>query len=578
MINKIRSWSATLLSIMLVIITCSIAVDAKPKDSNKEVKNVILLIADRASVAHFTLSRWYNGGGPLPMDEWICGLLRTYSANTPLTDSAPAATAFATGFKSFTGFVGVLPETASMWSIDPQLRTNAETGFVGVLPVKASMWGVDPQQGTDAESRPLVTVLEASKLAGKATGIVVTCEINHTTPAAFSAHHIRRKIKDDEAVIEQQVYNDIDVVLASGAMFLKPEIRTDREDLMAVLQQKGYQFIRTREEMLGSKSGKLWGLFAEQNTSYDLDKTAEEPSLVEMTAKAIAILSRNKKGFFLMVEGAKIDWASHQNEPVGAISEVLAFNRAVKSAIDFARQDGNTAVIVAIDHGNGGLALGDESVIHMGTAGASVFIDPLKRAKHTAEGVEKALLATADLSADAISRFIREEYGLELSAAELERVQGYFSGRLKDQYGLAAIIGPMLSRTAHLHWTTTSHTGEDVPYAILHPRGYRPTGVIQNTAIAWYIDEILNLNLKEWNKILYLSAQRAFAEKGAVATVEETSPGNLVLVVKKGAQILRLPANKNLAEVNGQTKTLRSLIVFNGKAFFVPREALDLIK
>jgi alkaline phosphatase len=578
MINKIRNWSTVLLSIMLVIVTCSIAVDAKPKDDEKQVKNVIFLIADGANAAHFTLSRWYNGGGSLDMDEWICGLLRTYSANTPLTDSAPAATAFATGFKSYTGFVGVLPETASMLDIDPQLRTNAETGFVGVLPGQASMWGVDPKLDTDEESRPLVTVLEAAKLAGKATGIVSTSEINHTTPAAFSAHHIRRKIKDDESVIEQQVYNDIDVVLASGAIFLRPEIRTDREDLMAVLRQKSYQFVRTREEMLGSESSKLWGLFAEQNTSYDLDRTAEEPSLGEMTAKAIAILSRNQKGFFLMVEGAKIDWASHQNEPVAAITEVLAFNRAVKSAIDFARQDGNTAVIVAVDHGTGGIMIGDETVMRMGTAPASVFVDSLKRAKHTAEGVEKALLATADMSAGAISRFILEEYGLELSSAELEIVQGYFSGRLKDQYGLAAIIGPMLSRIAHLRWTTTSHTGEDVPYAIYHPRGYRLTGIIQNTAIAWYIDEILNLKLKEWNKILYLSAQKAFMEKGAITTVEEPSPGNLVLVVKKGAQILRLLANKNLAEVNGQTKTLHSLIVFNGKAFFVPREALDLIK
>jgi alkaline phosphatase len=551
-INKTRRGLQVFLSIVFLINIFNTVIDAETRGCEKRVKNVILLIADGAGVAHFTLSRWYNGGGPLAMDEWTCGLLRTYGANTPLTDSAPAATAFATGFKSFSGFVGVLPE-------------------------KASMWGIDPQQGADADSRPLVTVLEAAKLAGKATGIVVTCEVPHATPAAFSAHHIRRK--DFEAIIEQQVYNRIDVVLAGGAMYLEPQNRKDGEDLTAVLRQKGYQLVCTREEMLRVSSRRVWGLFAKQDIANDLDRTAEEPSLAEMTAKAIAILSRNKKGFFLMAEGSKIDWAAHDNEPVGVVSEVLAFNQAVQTAIDFARRDGDTAVIVVSDHGTGGLSIGDREVNSLAERpGLSVFIDPLQRARHTAEGVEKALLAAADLSTEAISTLVSKEYGLKLTAEELARVQDYFANRHKDQYGLAAIIGPILSRVAYLGWTTDGHTGEDVPFSIFHPRGYRLTGVVQNTAIAWYIDEILNLELRKWNKILYLPAQRAFTEKGALAIVEETSPGNPVLVVKKGVQILRLPANKDQADLNGRTIILRSLVVLNGKAFFVPREALDLIK
>lgn len=552
MINKIRRGLPVLLSIVFLLITFNPAVEAKPRCCEKQVKNVILLIADGAGVAHFTLSRWYNGSGLLAMDEWTCGLLRTYGANIPLTDSAPAATAFATGFKSF-------------------------TGFVGVLPAVAPMWGIDQQSGTDPESRPLVTVLEAARLAGKATGIAVTCEIPHATPAAFSAHYIRRN--NYETIIEQQVYNEIDVVLAGGAMYLKPQNRKDGEDLTAVLRQKGYQLVRTREEMLGALSGRVWGLFAEQDIACDLDRSAAEPGLAEMTAKAIALLRRNKKGFFLMVEGSKIDWAAHDNEPVGVVSEALAFNRAVQTAIAFTRQDGDTAVIVVSDHGCGGLSIGNREENSMEKRpGLSAFVDPLQRARHTAEGVEKMLLAAADMSADAISTLIRREYGLELTVEELAQVQGYFANRHEDQYGLAAIIGPILSRAAHLGWTTDGHTGEDVPLAIFHPRGYRLTGVVQNTAIAWYIDEILNLKLREWNKILYLSAQRAFAKKGASSTVEETQPGNLVLVIKKGAQVLRLPANKNQADLNGRTVILRSLIVHNGKAFFVPREALDLIK
>ena len=304
-----------------------------------------------------------------------------------------------------------------------------------------------------------------------------------------------------------------------------------------------------------------------------------EPSLAEMTAKAIALLRRNKKGFFLMVEGSKIDWAAHDNEPVGVVSEMLAFNRAVETAIAFARRDGNTAVIVVSDHGCGGLSIGDlEANALDERPGLAVFIDPLCRARHTAEGVEKMLLAATDLSAGAISTLILREYGLELTGEELARVQGYFAKRHDGQYGLAAIIGPILSRSAYLGWTTDGHTGEDVPLAIFHPRGYRLTGVVQNTAVAWYIDEILNLKLAEWNKRLYLSAANAFAQKGAIATIEEAQPGNLVLVVRKGKQVLRLPANKNQADLNGRAVVLRSLVVYNGKVFFVPREALDLIR
>ena len=546
-----RGWSVFAIVVSLFV-ACDTAVGAEPDAGAKGVKNVILLIADGTSVAHLTLSRWYNGGGPLAMDEWVCGLVRTYCANTPITDSAPAATAFATGFKSFSGCVSVLPQ-------------------------EASLWGVDRRLDTDDENRPLVTVLEAARLAGKATGIVATCEIPHATPAAFSAHQNRRK--DFEAIAEQQVYNGIDVVLAGGALYLEAQSRKDGEDLTTVLRRKGYQLVDTREKMLAASADRIWGLFAKEEMAYDLDRGATEPSLAEMTAKAISLLRRNEKGFFLMVEGSKIDWAAHDNEPVGVVSDVLAFDRAVAIALAFARQDTDTAVIVVSDHGCGGLSIGDLAANSLKKRpGLSAFIDPLRRARLTAEGVEKALLAAGDMSGEAIRAIVGREYGIELNQDELARVQTYFAQRRKNQFGLTAIIGPVLSRAAYLGWTTDGHTGEDVPFAIFHPRGYRPTGVIQNTAIAWYIDEIMNLNLREWNTVLYLPALQAFAAKGATTTIEEPTPENLVLTVRKGSHVLRLPANKNEADLNGRKVVLRSLVVHNGKAFFVSREVLDLIR
>ncbi len=103
----------------------------------------------------------------------------------------------------------------------------------------------------------------------------------------------------------------------------------------------------------------------------------DEPTLSEMTRTAISHLSKEKKGFFLMVEGSKVDWAAHQHDPVGMISEILSFDRAVGEALAFAKKDGNTIVVAVTDHGNSGLTIGntdlDGSYKHQSV---KRFIDP----------------------------------------------------------------------------------------------------------------------------------------------------------------------------------------------------------
>lgn len=128
-----------------------------------QIRNIIFLIPDGMSLDGVTLARWFQGGQPLAMDELACGLVRTYNADTPIPDSAPAATAFATGYKTNSPYIGVLPSTAGLWGVPP-----AKTPF-----------------------RPVASVLEAARIAGKATGLVTTCEIPHATPADFSAHALK---------------------------------------------------------------------------------------------------------------------------------------------------------------------------------------------------------------------------------------------------------------------------------------------------------------------------------------------------------------------------------------------------
>jgi len=305
--------------LIVLLLLFSISIFPAGAASAPAVKNVILLIPDGMSIGGTTLARWYKGGTPLAMDEMACGLVRTYSSDAAIADSAPAATAYASGFKSHTGYLGVLPDVANMPGLQPIPKGD--------------------------ERKPVATILEAAKLAGKATGLVATCEMPHATPAAFSSHYPDRNNYDD--ILEQQVYSGIDVVLGGGSQFLEAGARKDKEDLIKVIKDLGYDYVTTPESLHKSTSSKIWGMFAPKDLSYDFDRDpAKQPGLAEMTAKAIEVLSKDKDGFFLMVEGSKIDWAAHANDPVDVISDILAFDNAVKAALDFAKKDKQTVLLL----------------------------------------------------------------------------------------------------------------------------------------------------------------------------------------------------------------------------------------
>ena len=130
---------------------------------------------------------------------------------------------------------------------------------------------------------------------------------------------------------------------------------------MEVLQERGYQFIDSKEQMSAVTSGKVWGLFDDSHMQPDIDRrhfAAHEPSLAEMVAKAIEILSQDPDGFVLMVEGSQVDWAGHNNDPIYMVTDFLAFDDAVKVAADFAEADGRTAVMAYPDHNTGGMKIG----------------------------------------------------------------------------------------------------------------------------------------------------------------------------------------------------------------------------
>ncbi len=349
-------------------------------------KNVIVMIPDGCAASLQTVARWYKGA-PLAVDPLVVGSVTTYMANSVVTDSAPAATAIASGYKSTDKFIGIGPRAEDVLSVLP----------------------------TPPESlryKPLATVLEGARLKGKATGVVATSNISHATPAGFYAHVHDRGLAND--IMEHLVYQNVDVVLGGGRANLLPKAlggaRTDGEDLLAVVKQRGYTVVENKTQLAALSSGRVFGVFAADHMSPHIDRAEfapDQPSLAEMTAKAIELLSKDPDGFFLMVEGSQVDWAMHANDPIWAVTDFLAFDEAVQVARDFAATHGDTLLLAFPDHDTGGFSLGNyrtnSSYVKIKV---EEVVNPLKNMKITAEAVARKI--GADPTVDKVKSAVQE--------------------------------------------------------------------------------------------------------------------------------------------------------------------------
>ncbi|MFJ8236724.1 alkaline phosphatase [Ureibacillus sp. NPDC094379] len=524
--------------------------DAQAKDNKgknkEEVQNVIMLVMDGSSDDLSTLARWYKGE-ELALDSILTGGVKTYSAESAITDSGPAGTALGTGNKSNSGYVGVLPSLVTTPGVKPVAEKD--------------------------HFKPVANVLEGAKLEGKATGLISTSEIQHATPAGFSAHSPSRSNYND--IGEQQVYQNIDVVLGGGSEALN-KTRKDGENLEKVIKEKGYDFITNREELKSTKSNKIWGSFAPSAVAYDFDRATtkpNEPTIAEMTEKAINTLQKDKDGFFLMVEGSKIDWAAHANDPIGMISDFLAFDDAVKEALEFAEKDGNTMVIAVTDHGNSGITIGNKNTTSgYDTTPVSAYVDPLKKATMTVEG------AVSQLKEDKSNLVeVAGLYGLDnLSTEELAALQA------SDKKKIGTLMVQMLSERANIGFTTGGHTGEDVFLYSYGPA--KPTGLVENTDLAHTMAKAMGFDLNQLSNKIFINAEESFKKLGYTTRIDQTDKTNPVFVAEDNNKIVKIPENKNIVIVenkkSGKSKTheLNTVTVYNDRQFFISEDALKLAK
>ena len=303
-------------------------------------KNIILMIGDGMGITQITAGKIVKGRLNLEEFKHI-GLLMTHSQDALVTDSGAAGTALATGYKTYNTAISVA------------------------------------RDGT-----PLKTITEYAQEANKATGLVVSSSITHATPAVFSAHVDSRK--KYSVIAEQITSSGIDVLFGGGWEFFVANTtpgsnRADHKDLLSELA-KSMTVIQTAEEfeMLGDVDA-VAGLFYKKHPPMADERN---PGLPELTKKAIEILAKNKNGFFLMVEGSQIDWAGHDNNQDDVITEMIDFDDTIGIALDFAKKNPQTLVLVTSDHETGGFAIHDGSI-----KDKVVTESAFTRTHHTAEMV-----------------------------------------------------------------------------------------------------------------------------------------------------------------------------------------------
>ncbi|WP_144497371.1 alkaline phosphatase [Bacillus toyonensis] len=412
-------------------------VNAKEKESNTKIKNVIVLIGDGMGPSYMTAHRYMKDNPKTfemestAFDTYLVGTQKTYSEDEHenITDSASAATAMASGVKTYNAAISV-----------------------------------------DNDKTAVKTVLEQAKEQGKSTGLVATAPITHATPAAFGAHDIHRDNMDAIAndYFDEKVKgkHKVDVMLGGGR---KNFVREDR-NLTEEFKKSGYSYVTDREQLLQDKNDQILGLFALGELDKMIDRNDNTPSLEEMTQAAIERLNKNKNGFFLMVEGSQIDWAGHDNDIVGVMSEMEDFERAFKAAIEFAKRDKQTLVVATADHSTGGLSVGANDAYNF-------KVEPIKAAKRTPDFMANAIVKGASVEGT-LNTYI----DLPLTPEEIKAVQDVAPSKNVTQIDNA--IESIFNKRSITGWTTGGHTGEDVNVYVFGPGKYVFSGVQENTNIA----------------------------------------------------------------------------------------------
>jgi len=449
----------SLLVVMLLLSSTLVFADGsvQMEKQAQSPKNVIVMVGDGMGVGQIEIARLFEYGkeGRLFMQTLPhVALMQTYSANNIVTDSAAAGTAIATTYKTNNEMIGVKPN------------------------------------GEEVDS-----ILDLFQQSGKKVGVISTNTATDATPAAFTAS-VANRWSGQQEVARQMLANEYDVILGGGSAYFGPD-NQDGKDLVKEFEQKGYTFVSDKNELSKANGDKLLGLFNSSYMNYKLDReevNSQEPTLTEMTQKALEFLSKDKDGFFVMVEGARIDHASHSADITGIWKETIEFDDAVKCAVDWAKADGDTLVLVLADHETMGVS-----------AAEPMDIEALKQIEVSPEYMASKLVqdeATGDFTAKSVKEVFKTYANIDLTNEEVTQ----FNKAVKDNEGLVYSshkvdweMGSVIATKNHvgvassqvrLLSSTGGHTGNMVPVFAYGVGAEQFDGILDNTDVSKIIAKI----------------------------------------------------------------------------------------
>jgi alkaline phosphatase len=461
-----RDWlKATGLGGLAAILGSDRASAQESATSAKKVRGVVFMVSDGMSPGVLTLAeewsrltrkrgtRWWE----LINDRSVArGLMDNASANSLVTDSAAAATAWGGGRRVNNGAINVAPD--------------------------------------GREITPIAVVLKKQSKAR--IGLVTTATVTHATPAGFAASVSARK---DESVIAPQYLDRVDVILGGGSGYFDGKQRPDKRDLAADFTQAGYQIVSRRDELSAARGAKLLGTFTQGHLPFSIDRdhdselAARIPTLVEMTTAALSRFLAGDKPFLLQVEGARIDHAAHLNDIGGLLGDQLAFDDAVAAALAMTAGRDDILVVVTSDHGNS-----NPGLCGMGNsyAESTQRFERITRftASHERIFSEWGKLKPED--AAQLSMLIERHLQLALKNDEVEALASILGKRdvvewnhqLENPEGL---LGQLTGNHTGIGWNGTTHTSDYTLVSASGPQAERFNGIVKNTDVFGHLVEML---------------------------------------------------------------------------------------
>ena len=435
--------------------------DAASNGSNgngRRAKNVIFLVSDGMSTGTLTaadhmLQRQFNRES-----KWM-ELYRQNRANRSLMDMA-----------SLNSLVTGSASAASSWGCGNRINNGA----VNISP-------------DDEEYKPILPI---ARDAGKATGLVTTTEVTHATPAGFSANVPERGMQDE--IARQYLEREFDVILGGGYQHFDPEHREDGRNLFSEFEEKGYQVLRSKDQLMNYRGSddQVLGTFYYGHLPYSTDHLHIDeyketiPTLAEMSEVALERLSGHDEGFILQIEGGRVDHGAHSNDVSGLIYDQIAFDDAVAKAVEFAEERDDTLVIMTTDHGNANPGLNG---IGSGYNDSNPMFDRIQNFRRTNNWILSEL--DEDSSASDIKDRVYYATDIDIRDSEADVLSQSLKGEYEAVYRArsrpSAVISAILANYVAVNWVGSMHTADYVELASLGPGSeyFKDRPFVRNTEL-----------------------------------------------------------------------------------------------